>query len=190
MGEQPSHGAPSDGDAKPERQSALAELRAELRRYQTALDAFDEAVSGRLGLNRTDLRCLDLLEQLGSITAGALAEASGLTSGAVTFVIDRLESAGFVHRRRDEQDRRRVVVDLDAEGRERAWALHAPLVRAARATSSRFSLAELRTIAHFLNTLRVLYEQRAAELRTPETEAVPDARADGVDGLGTRGTTK
>ena len=65
-----------------------------------------------LGLNPTDVRCVDLLDQHGTMTAGALAELAGLSTGAVTFLLDRLERAGFVRRVRDLEDRRRVLVEL------------------------------------------------------------------------------
>jgi DNA-binding MarR family transcriptional regulator len=147
------------------RHAILEELRQELRGYQSALDAFDEAVSHRLGVNRTDLRCLDLLEQRQPMTAGALAEASGLTSGAVTFVIDRLAQAGLVVRRRDTNDRRRVLVELAPLGEERAWALHEPLVKDARRAIGSFSLDEIRATCRFLRTFRQLYEAHGARLR-------------------------
>lgn len=140
-------------------------LRGELRAYQCALDGFDEAVSERLGINRTDLRCLDLLEQHRSMTAGALAQASGLTSGAMTFALDRLERAGFVRRRRDDEDRRRVVVEMEPAGGERARALHEPLAADARAAAAGFSTGELEVIADFLRKLRELYERHGTALR-------------------------
>lgn len=157
-----------DDGGPTDREGALAELGRELRRYQCSLDGFDETVSQRLGINRTDLRCLDLLEQGGSMTAGALAEASGLSSGAMTFVLDRLEGAGFAHRRRDDTDRRRVVVELDLHGAKRARALHEPLIRDARAAAGQFSVDELVSISRFMRTCRELYEEHAGLLRAEQ----------------------
>jgi predicted ArsR family transcriptional regulator len=71
---------------------------------------FHSAIAERLGLNTTDHKCLDILNSQGSLTAGQLAELTGLTTGAVTGVIDRLEHAGYVCRARDPHDRRRVIV--------------------------------------------------------------------------------
>ena len=65
------------------------------------------------------MRCLDLIGRLGPMTAGRLAEESGLTTGAVTFILDRLEEAGMVTRRRDTEDRRRVWVEIVPEARQR-----------------------------------------------------------------------
>jgi DNA-binding MarR family transcriptional regulator len=72
-------------------------------------------------------RCLDILERLGTIRAGRLAEESGLTTGAVTAMIDRLEAMGYVRRIRDEEDRRRVLVDLTPRARKEARKFYEPL---------------------------------------------------------------
>ena len=82
------------------------------REHQAANDAFDEVAYEKLGINRTDGRCLDILENQGPMTAGRLAELSGLTTAAVTSVLDRLEKAGYARRVRDENDRRQVIVEL------------------------------------------------------------------------------
>ena len=68
------------------------------RDSQTAAGMLFEAFTALLGVNHTDGRCLDIVQRLGPITAGDLARASGLTTGAVTVVIDRLEKAGYVRR--------------------------------------------------------------------------------------------
>ncbi|MFD1942833.1 MarR family winged helix-turn-helix transcriptional regulator [Paradevosia shaoguanensis] len=82
-----------------------------VRENQAASDIFDEALSQFLGINRTDGRCVDIIDRFGRITAGQLAAESGLTTGAVTVVIDRLEAAGYVQRLRDKDDRRKVWIE-------------------------------------------------------------------------------
>ena len=72
----------------------LAAVGDAVQAFQDATDEVDDAVSRRLGLNRTDLRCLSVLSRSGTVTASALAEASGLTRGAMTTALDRLEQAG------------------------------------------------------------------------------------------------
>ena len=69
-----------------------------------------QAVADRLDLHVTDLRCLNLLRLSGPATAGELAARTGLTTGAITRMIDRLLKGGFVRREHDEQDRRRVII--------------------------------------------------------------------------------
>ena len=93
------------------REQLIRSLIAEVRASQVATDALDQVVADRFGLNRTDARALDVLDQHeGPITAGELAQAMHLTTGAVTSVLDRLERAGWAKRVRDPGDRRRVLV--------------------------------------------------------------------------------
>src|SRR5262245_5647173 len=94
------------------KEKLIAEVAVEVRRHQIAQDTFDDVAAAFMGINRTDLRCMDIVDRGGRVTAGALARESGLSSGAVTTVIDRLEAAGYVRRVRDEADRRRVLVEL------------------------------------------------------------------------------
>jgi DNA-binding MarR family transcriptional regulator len=82
---------------------------------------------GRLGINPTDLRCLDILEREGRIAAGRLAAQAGLTTGAVTLVLDRTEQKGYTRRIRDTKDRRVVFVELTPQGRERIMKLYGPI---------------------------------------------------------------
>ena len=95
-----------------QRKRTMEELAQALRVFLSASDAFDDALGKVLGLHPTDVRCVDLLDQHGTMTAGALSELAGLSTGAVTFLLDRLERAGFVRRMRDVHDRRRVLVEL------------------------------------------------------------------------------
>ena len=79
-----------------------------MRTYQRSVDAFDEAAAIYLGVNRTDMRCLDVLLEQGQATPGYLADALGLTTGSITAMLDRLEKLGYVERRPDPGDRRRI----------------------------------------------------------------------------------
>src|SRR5215211_2208856 len=97
------------------------------RAQQAANEAFDEVAAQKLGVNRTDLRCLNIVENQGPMTAGRLAELSGLTTAAVTAVLDRLERAGYARRVRDQKDRRQVIVELTPLLGERAEPIWGPL---------------------------------------------------------------
>ncbi|MDX3658352.1 MarR family transcriptional regulator [Streptomyces sp. ID05-26A] len=83
-------------------------------REQSALTVmFHARVAEQMGLSATDEKCLDLaMRAEGPLTAGRIAELSGLSTGAVTGVIDRLERAGYVRRVRDPHDRRKVLVEV------------------------------------------------------------------------------
>src|SRR4051812_25029573 len=94
-----------------DRAELLAALVGELRQLSAATIMFHQAVADRLGLNVTDHKCVDLLQRNGPLTAGELAQHTGLTTGAITGVIDRLEKAGFVRRAEDANDRRRVIIE-------------------------------------------------------------------------------
>ncbi|HEY2565576.1 MAG TPA: MarR family transcriptional regulator [Acidimicrobiales bacterium] len=153
-------GGISDG---PLGQSPHPALAAAMRDYQVALDVFDDAVANKLGLNRTDFRCVDILDQHQPMTAGALAQATRLTSGAITFALDRLERAGFVRRIRDETDRRRVLVALVPAAQRQAARIHEPLVRDARAAMSKYTASELAVICDFLIAAREIYEKNLPE---------------------------
>jgi len=74
--------------------------------------AFDNLAAARLGVNLTDLHCLNIIESRGGVTAGELATEAGLSSGAITGVIDRLERVGYAERERDANDRRRVAITV------------------------------------------------------------------------------
>ncbi|GAA3993465.1 MarR family transcriptional regulator [Allokutzneria multivorans] len=93
------------------------------RALSAATVMFHTAVADRMGLSVTDHKCLDLARRAeGPVTAGRIAELSGLSTGAVTGVIDRLERARFVRRVRDPHDRRKVLVEVLAkDAGEHAW---------------------------------------------------------------------
>ncbi|MDX3799648.1 MarR family transcriptional regulator [Streptomyces sp. AK04-3B] len=93
------------------RSRLLDELSVVSRRYAAAYALFNQALADRLALHPTDLQCLNLLAlEREPVTTGRVAELTGLTTGSATRLVDRLEKAGYVVRRRDAADRRRVLV--------------------------------------------------------------------------------
>ena len=135
-----------------DREEEAQELVNLLRIRQNVEDEFDEAAAARLGISRTGMRCLDILEREGRMTAGHLAEAAGLTTGGVTAVLDQLERAGYARRVRDEDDRRKVMVEIDrdAMGRSGAAEIWGPLGDEAERLIAGLSDAELRTVTEFV----------------------------------------
>src|SRR5687768_2886836 len=95
-----------------ERPELIAAFDTETRRMGSMATLHNHAVAEAAGLHQTDQECLDLLDWAEPLTAGELARHLGLTSGAVTGLIDRLEAGGWVRRERDPSDRRRVYVHL------------------------------------------------------------------------------
>ena len=120
----------------------------------------DERLAKKLKLSRTDLRCLDLIARLGPITAGRLAEETGLTTGAVTFLLDRLEEAGMVTRRRETEDRPRVWVEIVPSAHERLQGLQKPVAEEMRQVAQRFQTDELAAMRDFMRAAREVFERR------------------------------
>jgi DNA-binding MarR family transcriptional regulator len=119
------------------------------RAHEAANEAFDDVACEKLGINRTDLRCLNIVDNQGPMTAGRLAELSGLTTAAVTAVLDRLERAGYARRVRDQPDRRQVIVELTPLVTERGAAIWGPLGEEAMARLRRMSVEELNGVIEF-----------------------------------------
>jgi len=143
----------------------LSELFTEIQREQELVQAFDLAAAERLGVNLTDLRCLGVLDRRGALTAKELAEEAGLTSGATTALIDRLERAGYVERRRDAADRRRVHVALTARAREAIAEIWGPLAAAGQELASRYTDEQLALVLDYLKTSRRVLERHVERVR-------------------------
>ena len=104
------------------RDELLRELEEESRKSTLDGVYFFQAVAERSGMNLTDLQCLAILTSTGPVPAGQLAETMGLTTGAVTGLVNRMERAGYVRREKDPADGRRVVVQPVPEELERVGA--------------------------------------------------------------------
>src|SRR6188472_951264 len=128
--------------ATPKRQ-LIKELIPAFRASGNQDSAFENLAADRLGVNRTDLLALNAIENAGGLTAGELAVAAGLTTGAVTGVIDRLERAGYARRVADPSDRRRVKLEVTPEFYARAAEIWAPMAADWRAALSAFTRADL-----------------------------------------------
>jgi len=133
----------------------MRQLRLNLRHFVTELLVSSFEATESVGLNSTDIGSLCLLLLHGAMPAGRLAELTGLTTGAVTGVIDRLEKANLARRELDAADRRRVIVAADAEAVERELFPHfSSLMRAASPEFyDRYSAAQLTTVSDFLSRL-------------------------------------
>ncbi len=166
----------------------LAAVEREMRKLVAAIVLFNQAIAERLGLNPTDLQCLGILLEGGAIPAGRLATLSGLTTGAITGVIDRLGRAGYVRRIADLDDRRRVIVEpLDARATREISPIYAALGATMAVECAHYSDADLALIADFLARAHPLNRAATASLRA----ATPGRRSrwpnDPDDGKGERG---
>ena len=144
----------------------IAELISEFRVAGNQDSAFDNLAADRLGLNRTDLHCINIIENSGGLTAGRLAAESGLTTGAVTGVIDRLERAGYARRVSDPADRRRVKLEVTPKFYSRADKIWGPMASdwAAR-LSERFTAEELEQALDFLRSTNEISRKHLERLR-------------------------
>jgi DNA-binding MarR family transcriptional regulator len=137
----------------------------EMRNVSGQSVLYSQAAADRLGINSTDFECLGLLQQHGPMTAGRLAELTGLTTGAITGVVDRLEKAEFVQRKDDPNDRRRVIITI-LPGREaEAVALTGAMQSAASALYDHFTDEQLDVILDFLRRGNILGHEETLKLR-------------------------
>lgn len=163
--------APSDatragrapGGAPP---GTLPAVLAASRAVYAAIDLVDTTIADRLGVHRSDLRCLNLLEH-GAQTPSAIGTALGLTSGAVTALVDRLERAGFARRTRATADRRSVQVEIPPESYARVGHLYGTIAGAISAAFADLGADEIaattRGLARFADGCRAGVARIAAD---------------------------
>jgi DNA-binding MarR family transcriptional regulator len=135
-----------------------------MRASQSATERFDQAVADALGINRTDMRALDVLQQSGAVSAGKLAERTGLTTGAMTTALDRLERAGYARRVRDSADRRRVLVEVTAKASNDAGRFYGEHARLSERLYDRYTQDDLEMLLHFVREGRVFNAEHAARV--------------------------
>jgi DNA-binding MarR family transcriptional regulator len=147
------------------RDTLIAAVAREIAEFQSASEVVDEAAAQRMGINRTDLRCLGLLFGRGPLNAGQVASESGLSPAATTAALDRLERAGYARRVRDPADRRGVLVELTALAHQRLQEIYGPVGRAGMARLAGYSDAELALLRDFLCEGRRFQIEQAARIR-------------------------
>jgi DNA-binding MarR family transcriptional regulator len=144
----------------------VAELIREFRASGSQDRAFDGLAAERLGVTETDLHCLNIIETSGGLSAGELAAESGLTAGAITGVLDRLETAGFARRVPDPVDRRRVNVEVTPAFYASAEPIWSPFAADWESTlSKRFTIEELDRITDFLRATNEIGRRHLDRLR-------------------------
>ena len=159
------------GAARKSKQVMAGEIVGRLaRRHSTAVVLFHHAVAERLGLGPTDHKCLDLLRERGAMAGSDLCAITGLTSGAITGVVARLERAGYLRREADPHDGRKQILDLALE-RSPIHDVIDPLRKDVAALLENFDSHQLTAIAEFLARTTDLIYRHAALLRA---EAISD----------------
>ncbi len=125
---------------------------------------FAETVARHLGVSHSDLECIDIIALRGRVTAGELARESGLTTGAITGVVDRLEKAGFARRERDPGDRRKVYVSILPKALKQGGAYYDSFGKAADALATSYSDAEIVLLIDYFTRARDLIRSEIEKL--------------------------
>lgn len=153
------------------RRTLLEQVTEAGRAMSTVAVMFHAKLSELQGLNPTDVKSLDLVARFGPLTAGELAQRSGLSKASVTGLVDRLVEKGFARRTSDPNDGRRVVIEFAPGGRERLTPYFADLIAGLNAVYEQFDDAELRVALRFLE--EVTRCQAAAAQKLGSVKAGP-----------------
>ena len=151
-----------------------AQVTGSLRALSTEIDRLDQAAADRYGLNRTDMRALDIIGRTGPLAPTDLARRLGFTTGGVTTVLDRLERAGYVRRRPASGDRRRLVVEATQVTAARDAEVFGGLIGQTGDLLASYTDDQLRLIDDFL--------ARTRQLTAAYADALTSAAGPGVAG--------
>ncbi|HVU54646.1 MAG TPA: MarR family transcriptional regulator [Puia sp.] len=132
----------------------------EIQKFTRTSLMLQHTIAQKVGLNATDAECLDFLMEMGPSTAGALAKATRLTTGAVTTMIDRLEKAGFVRRSTDPNDRRKVIVSVIPKRKAVIGAKYRELGMAVQSLLATYSKKDLTLLVRYTNALTAVFEKQ------------------------------
>ena len=154
----------------------MQELEHAMRRSSGQGVIFGQTVASRAGISNSDLECMDFLLMEGRVTAGRLAEVTGLTTGAITGVVDRLEKAGFVRRERDETDRRKVYIATVPANIAKIGKFYESMQQAMLKEWSSYSEQDLRLLLRFASRGYEIMRAATAELKEMETPKIKKPR--------------
>lgn len=130
------------------------DAQAELRQLSTAIDGLDARAALRFGINRTDMRCVDVLTSTGPRKPSELAADLGLSTGGLSIALERLEKAGYISRRQHPDDRRSVVVEATKKAHEVDQEIFGQIEDRMRRLLVGYKAAELEVILRFLRDTR------------------------------------
>src|SRR5271169_2597023 len=144
-----------------------AQVTGSLRALSTEIDRLDQAAAERYGLNRTDMRALDIVGRAGPLAPTDLARQLGFTTGGVTTVLDRLERAGYIRRRPGSGDRRRLLIEVTEATAARDAEVFGGLIRQTSDLLTTYTDDQLLVIHDFLTAIRELTAAYADALSSP-----------------------
>jgi len=137
----------------------IGEVLTAMRQLSTEIDGLDQRAADRFGINRTDLRLIDVLRNSGPTTPTELARAVGLTSGGLSIALDRLERVGYVRRSQHPDDRRRVIVEATETLEPLEREMFATLQQRFRKLLQGYTREELLTIKHYLEEAAAITQE-------------------------------
>jgi DNA-binding MarR family transcriptional regulator len=167
-----------------DRDSTVDAVLRKLRRVNLEGSVFGQRIAIRFGLSESDIEALQALIDMGASTAGALGDLMGLTSGAITRLIDRLEQSGYVRRVPDPADRRRVIIEVVPDKVSAVKDLLDTIRARESAELGSFSESELRTINEFLSRMADVARTESTRLHTADVDAEGPARTEHTAPLG------
>lgn len=137
-----------------------------MRGFGTRTILHEQNVATSLGLYNNDFISLDILREAGPITAGELSKKTGLTTGSITALVDRLEKKGYVYRQNDPTDRRRVIIVPNYENKDEVGHSYEALHTAMVALASSYTEEELALIMQFMGKANTVLEEQIQQLST------------------------
>jgi len=147
------------------KEQLLGTLMIELRNHSTLTIMFHQVIASQLGLNPTDHKCLEMILKNEPVTAGRIAEFTGLTTGAVTGVIDRLEKVGFVNRQQDPNDRRRIIIQVNKQKAEESiHPLLDPFAEQISNLLANYNAEQLEFLTKFFNEVNEVLDKETKKL--------------------------
>ena len=168
--------------------SVEARLGAAVQAYQSAVDDFDRELARLMGVNETDLRCLEILFGVEETTPRELSRQLGLTTGSVTTMLDRLEKLAYLTRTPHPDDRRKTLIRVTPEAAQRAFGLIGPFLDdAGRKVFGRYTAEQLELVIDYLTFSRDVQQQHVERLR--KEPAPGPTRTGGRQVQGPRGGT-
>lgn len=142
------------------------------REYSLGTVLFHQAVGQLLGINVTDMKCLDIITLKGSATPSELALQTGLSTGATTAMIDRLERAKLIERHPHPSDRRMTIVALSNQGKRKLPVLFESLAKAMQALVGGYSERDLEVLNDFFAKVGILWKEERAKIRSGKRRVV------------------
>lgn len=154
-----------------------AALALQLRHFIAGVILYNQRVADQLGMHATDMQCVHLLELMGPLTPGRLAECTGLTTGGVTVVLDRLEKAGYARREPNPGDRRSVLIYPDQGKLKKVSAYYTAINEQLGAFLAEYPEKELETVLDFFSKMNSIRARRDLNRQGGEPASSPPGKA-------------